>query len=112
MFTPKVLMKWGFRGVQSGLVNKGVFLFAYVVNRLWLQIKTHSCSGLIFDDACASLYAWLLYGSDENGKHLQKTMKITLAVAFLLFFGWVRLGADILHNNPYNFQGDCVGCWE
>ena len=20
--------------------------------------------------------------------------------------------ADILHNNPYNFQGDCVGCWE
>ena len=50
--------------------------------------------------------------SDGNGKHLQKTMKITLAVAFLLFFGWVRLGADILHNNPYNFQGDCVGCWE
>jgi len=44
-------MKWGFRDVQSGLVNKGVFLFAYVVNRLWLQIKTHSCSGLIFEDA-------------------------------------------------------------
>ena len=44
-------MKWGFRGVQSGLVNKGVFLFAYVVYRLWLQIKIHSCGGLIFEDA-------------------------------------------------------------
>ena len=44
-------MKWGFRGVQSGLVNKGVFLFAYVVKRLWLQIKIHSCGGLIFEDA-------------------------------------------------------------
>lgn len=44
-------MKWGFRGVQSGLVNKGVFLFAYVVYRLWLQIKTHSCDSLIFEDA-------------------------------------------------------------
>ena len=51
MFTPNVLMKWGFRGVQSGLVNKGVFLFAYVVNRLWLQIKIHSCDSLIFEDA-------------------------------------------------------------
>ena len=27
MFTPNVLMKWGFRGVQSGLVNKGVVFF-------------------------------------------------------------------------------------
>ena len=44
-------MKWGFRGVQSGLVNKGVFLFAFVVYRLWLQIKIHSCGGLIFEDA-------------------------------------------------------------
>ena len=112
MFTPNVLLNWEFRGVQSGFVNKGVFLFAYVVYRLWMQIKIHSCDSLIFEDACASVYAWLLYGSDGNGKHLQKKMKITLAVAFLLFFGWVRLGADILHNNPYNFQGDCVGCWE
>ena len=44
-------MKWGFRGVQSGLVNKGVFLFAYVVYRVLMQIKTHSCSSLIFEDA-------------------------------------------------------------
>ena len=27
MFTPDVLMKWGFRGVQSGDVNKGVVFF-------------------------------------------------------------------------------------
>ena len=51
MFTPNVLMKWGFRGVQSGLVNKGVFLFAYVVFRLLMQIKIHSCGSLIFEDA-------------------------------------------------------------
>ena len=57
MFTPNVLMKWGFRGVQSGDLNKGVFLFAYVVYRLWLQIKIHSCGGLIFEDACASVHA-------------------------------------------------------
>ena len=44
-------MKWGFRDVQSGLLNKGVFLFAIVVNAVLLQIKTHSCSGLIFEDA-------------------------------------------------------------
>lgn len=44
-------MKSGFRGVQSGLVNKGVFLFAYVVYRLLMQIKIHSCGGLIFEDA-------------------------------------------------------------
>ena len=37
--------------IQSGLVNKGVFLFAYVVYRLWLQIKIHSCDSLIFEDA-------------------------------------------------------------
>ena len=48
MFTPNVLMKWGFRGVQSGHVNKGVFLFAYVVYRLLMQIKIHSCDSLIF----------------------------------------------------------------
>jgi hypothetical protein len=51
MFTPNVLVKLGFRGVQSGFVNKGVFLFAYVVKRLWLQIKIHSCDSLIFEDA-------------------------------------------------------------
>ena len=51
MFTPNVLVNWGFRGVQSGVVNKGVFLFAYVVKRLWLQIKIHACGGLIFEDA-------------------------------------------------------------
>jgi hypothetical protein len=51
MFTPNVLMKWGFRDVQSGFVNKGVVLFAIVVNAVLLQIKTHSCSGLIFEDA-------------------------------------------------------------
>ena len=51
MFTPNVLMKWGFRGVQSGLVNKGVFLFAYVVYRVLMQIKIHSCDSLIFEDA-------------------------------------------------------------
>ena len=51
MFTQNVLMKTDTGIIQSGLVNKGVFLFAYVVNRLWLQIKTHSCSGLIFEDA-------------------------------------------------------------
>ena len=44
-------MKWGFKDVQSGLVNKGVVLFAIVVNVVLLQIKTHSCSGLIFEDA-------------------------------------------------------------
>ena len=44
-------MKWGFKGVQSGLVNKGVFLFSYVVYRLLMQIKIHSCGGLIFEDA-------------------------------------------------------------
>ena len=44
-------MKWGFRDVQSGLVNKGVVLFAIVVNAVFLQIKTHSCIGLIFEDA-------------------------------------------------------------
>ena len=44
-------MKWGFRGVQSGLVNKGVFLFAYVVYRVLMQIKRHSCGSLIFEDA-------------------------------------------------------------
>ena len=27
MFTTNVLMKWGFRGVQSGHVNKGVVFF-------------------------------------------------------------------------------------
>ena len=27
MFTPNVLMKWGFRDVQSGFVNKGVVFF-------------------------------------------------------------------------------------
>ena len=37
--------------IQSGVVNKGVFLFAYVVYRLWLQIKIHSCDSLIFEDA-------------------------------------------------------------
>ena len=37
--------------IQSGLVNKGVFLFAYVVYRLLMQIKIHSCGGLIFEDA-------------------------------------------------------------
>jgi hypothetical protein len=51
MFTPNVLMKWGFRDVQSGLLNKDVFLFAIVVNAVLLQKKTHSCSGLIFEDA-------------------------------------------------------------
>ena len=44
-------MKWGFRDVQSGLLNKDVFLFAIVVNAVLLQKKTHSCSGLIFEDA-------------------------------------------------------------
>ena len=38
-------------GVQSGVVNKGVFLFAYVVYRLLMQIKIHSCDSLIFEDA-------------------------------------------------------------
>ena len=51
MFTPNVLVNWGFRGIQSGLVNKGVFLFAYVVYRVLMQIKIHSCGGLIFEDA-------------------------------------------------------------
>ena len=51
MFSPNVLVKWGFRGVQSGLVNKGVFLFAYVVYRVLRQIKIDSCSGLVFEDA-------------------------------------------------------------
>ncbi len=51
MFTPNVLMKTGKGIIQLGLVNKGVFLFAYLVNRLWLQIKIHSCGGLIFEDA-------------------------------------------------------------
>ena len=37
--------------IQSGYVNKGVFLFAYVVNRLLMQIKIHSCDSLIFEDA-------------------------------------------------------------
>ena len=50
-------MKWGFKGVQSGLVNKGVFLFAYVVYRLLMQIKIHCCGGLIFEDA------WLVFSS-------------------------------------------------
>mgnify|MGYP007024628244 CR=1 FL=1 len=49
------------------------------------------------------------FGCCENGKHLQKTMKITTAVAFLLSFGWVRLGADILHNNCYNCRWYCDG---
>ena len=44
-------MKWGVRGVQSGLVNKGVFLFAYEVYRVLMQIKIHSCDILIFEDA-------------------------------------------------------------
>lgn len=44
-------MKWGFRRFQSVDVNKGVVLFAIVVNAVLLQIKTHSCSGLIFEDA-------------------------------------------------------------
>ena len=51
MFSQNVLVKWGFRGVQSGLVNKGVFLFAYVVYRVLMQIKIHSCDSLIFEDA-------------------------------------------------------------
>ena len=51
MFIPNVLVNWGFRGIQSGLVNKGVFLFAYVVYRVLMQIKIHSCGGLIFEDA-------------------------------------------------------------
>ncbi len=51
MFTPNVLVNWGFRGILSGLVNKGVFLFAYVVYRVLMQIKIHSCGGLIFEDA-------------------------------------------------------------
>ena len=37
--------------IQSGLVNKGVFLFAYVVYRVLMQIKIHSCGSLIFEDA-------------------------------------------------------------
>ena len=51
MFTSNVLVNWGFRGVQSGFVNKGVVLFAYLVNRVLMQIKIHSCGGLIFEDA-------------------------------------------------------------
>ena len=59
-------MKWGFRDVQSGLVNKGVFLFAYVVNRLWLQIKTHSCTSLIFEDALKVYSIPFLVFSEER----------------------------------------------
>jgi len=51
MFTSNVLMKTDTGIIQSGLVNKGVFLFAYVVYRLLMQIKIHSCGSLIFEDA-------------------------------------------------------------
>ena len=51
MFTLNVLVKTDTGIIQSGLVNKGVFLFAYVVYRLLMQIKIHSCGGLIFEDA-------------------------------------------------------------
>ena len=51
MFTPNVLVNWGFRGVQSGVVNKGVVFFAYVMYRVLMQIKIHSCDSLIFEDA-------------------------------------------------------------
>jgi hypothetical protein len=42
MFTPNVLMKTDTGIIQTGLVNKGVVLFAIVVNAVLLQIKTHS----------------------------------------------------------------------
>ena len=51
MFTSNVLVKTDTAIIQSGLVNKGVFLFAYVVYRLLMQIKIHSCDSLIFEDA-------------------------------------------------------------
>ena len=55
-------MKWGFRGVQSGLVNKGVVFFFLLDDldyarfdnvSLWIleKRKTHSCDSLIFEDA-------------------------------------------------------------
>jgi len=84
-------MKTDTGNIQSGLVNKGVVFF-FLVDDLdyarfdnmalwrWEKRKTHSCSILIFEDACASVYAWLLYGSDENGKHLQKTMWYFLVI--------------------------------
>ena len=55
-------MKWGFRDVQSGLVNKGVVFF-FLLDDLdyarfdnmalwrWEKRKTHSCDSLIFEDA-------------------------------------------------------------
>ena len=59
--------------IQSGLVNKGVFLFAYVVYRLWLQIKTHSCGGLIFGDAwCVFSIQILVFSKLEMGGIFKK----------------------------------------
>ena len=68
-------MKWGFRGVQSGLVNKGVFLFAYVVYRLWLQIKTHSCGGLIFEYALKAASIQFLVFSGVRELKMGSTFK-------------------------------------
>ncbi len=59
--------------IQSGLVNKGVFLFAYVVFRLWLQIKIHSCGGLIFEDALLVISVqFLVFSELEKGSIFKK----------------------------------------
>ena len=76
-------MKWGFRGVQSGLVNKGVFLFAYVVYRLWLQIKIHSCDSLIFEDALKVFSSQFLVASELENEGGDFIRNRRLELAFL-----------------------------
>ena len=127
MFTPNFLVNWGYKGCSIGSGEQGCgFLFFARRPRLgtvWQYgfVKMRKKKNTLlwwfdfwgcFESVQYSVFSVQWSAWTGNGKHLQKTMKITLAVAFLLFFGWVRLGADILHNNPYNFQGDCVGCWE
>ena len=40
-----------FYGCSIGTGKQGCFLFAYLVNRVLMQIKIHSCDSLIFEDA-------------------------------------------------------------
>jgi hypothetical protein len=67
---------------------------------------------LIFDNALIVFSGqFLVFSELKMGGIFKKQCKQNSG-SVPIFFGWVRLGADILHNNPYNFQGDCVGCWE
>ena len=63
-----------------------------------------------FQLAVLDYWKWEAF-SKNNANYFSGSVPILFRVGAAGRGGMLGCAA-ILHNNPYNFQGDCVGCWE